>query len=138
MSSSRKYKVVLDTNIFISGILFGGNAEKILHLYGQDRIELVISPETINELLTKLEKFKVSPQILEDTFYALDKKATKVLPRKKIYRSRDPKDNMFLAVAGEAKADFLITGDKDLLILKKFEGTLIISPAEFLKIVEKK
>jgi predicted nucleic acid-binding protein len=52
--------------------------------------------------------------------------------------SRDKKDNYLLALARDVGADFLITGDKDLLVLKQFENTVIISLTEFLKYLNKK
>ena len=49
---------------------------------------------------------------------------------------RDPKDNFLLALAKDSQADFLITGDKDLLVLKQFENTQILSFVDFIKLIE--
>lgn len=136
MSLSKKPKVVIDTNVFISGILYGGNAEKILGLFKDAKIEVIISPETLNELLIKLAKFEVEEKLIEDLYYILDTGTIKVLPTKKVTVARDKKDNMFLALAWESKADYLVTGDKDLLILKNYERTLIVSPKKFLEIMK--
>jgi len=51
-----------------------------------------------------------------------------------VSKSRDPKDNKFLELAKTVRADYLITGDKDLLVLKDFEGCRILKPSEFLLI----
>jgi uncharacterized protein len=50
--------------------------------------------------------------------------------------SRDPEDNKFLACAQEGKADYLVTGDDDLLNIKSHEGTLIVPPAAFLSVLQ--
>lgn len=132
----KKPKVIIDTNIFISGILFGGNAEIILRLFKDAKIEVAISPETLNELLMKLKKFEVEEELIEDLHDILNTKTIKVLPRKKITVARDKKDNMFLAVASESKVDYIISGDKDLLVLNNYDKTLIVSPKEFLEIMK--
>ena len=49
---------------------------------------------------------------------------------------RDPKDNFLLALAKDSQADFLITGDKNLLVLKQFENTQILSFVDFIKLIE--
>jgi len=138
MSSSTKYKVVLDTNVFISGLVYGGNSEKILRLFKDDQIELLISPQTHAEVLLKLPKFPLTNNYINEQDALIQAKATKVVPKKKVRVSRDPKDNMFLELAQEGKAKYLITGDKDLLTLKSFRGTLIVTPKEFLEMVEGK
>ena len=132
MPSLIKYKVVIDTNVFISGILYGGNAEAILTLVRDRIVSLVISPETSVELFRKLHQFSVEDEIVEDLDILLDTHTIKVIPNRKIQRSRDPKDNMFLDVAIAGHADYLISGDKDLLVLKKIESTAIVSPKNFL------
>ena len=60
-----KPKVVVDTNVFVSGVLFGGNPEKILRQVSQRIISLVISPDIKAEILRKLEKFEVGEADLE-------------------------------------------------------------------------
>ncbi len=137
MKSLIKHKVVIDTNVFVSGILWGGNPEKVLRLVKESKIELVTSPETEFELLSKLKKFKVSNSLIENLISILEFKTIRFLPQKKLNITRDKKDNIFLELAWEAKADFIITGDRDLLVLKKFKKTLIIKPKQFLEIFEK-
>ena len=132
MNSSRKFKVVIDTNIFISGILFGGNPLKVLRFWQKGKIELVISPELEAEILRKLKAFEASEELLTNWKKLIEENSILVLPRGKIKLSRDPKDNFLLAAALEAKADYLITGDKDLLILGKIGVTKILKPTQFI------
>ena len=129
-----KPKVVTDTNVFISGLLYGGNCEKILELFKNDRVELLISPKSHAELLTKLPKFPLTADFIDKQDALIQAKATKIIPKKKVKISRDPKDNMFLELSLEGNADYLITGDRDLLDLKSFKDTRVLSPKEFLKI----
>lgn len=134
MTSSKKPRVVIDTNIFISAILYGGNAEKILRLFQDSNITLIVSPETTVELFTKLQKFSVDRQLMEDLDAILDAHTFKVIPKRKIKRSRDPADDIFLEAAVAGRADYIITGDKDLLVLHHIDSIRIVSPKEFLDI----
>ena len=132
MSSSTGYKVVLDTNVFISGLIFGGNCEKILRLVKEDRLTLLISPRTHNEVLSKLPKFGLDNDYISRQDAQIRTKATKALPKIKLDICRDPKDNMFLELCLAGRADYLITGDKDLLALKTFQSSRILTPKKFL------
>lgn len=114
MTSSRVPRAVIDTNVFISGFFFGGNPGKILTLFRDQRFELIISPEIEHELLTKLELFGLSDTLLTELKDLIDARAVRVVPPPSVGVSRDQKDDMFLAVATEARAGALITGDKDL------------------------
>ena len=62
----------------------------------------------------------------------IEKEALFIEPVVKISECRDPKDNKFLELAVAGKADCIVTGDKDLLVLNPFRGTKIISPIDFL------
>ena len=134
MNSSRPFRVVIDTNIFISGLAFGGNPEKITDLVKKNKFQTVTSPEIELEIFTKLAQLKVPEEKIQNLKIIFDQGALRVIPKKKVLICRDQEDNMFLEVCLEAKADFLITGDKDLFVLKKFKNTQIVTPNQFLKI----
>ncbi len=134
-------KVVLDTNIFISGIHWEGSPHKILEAWAQDKFELVSSLEIIEEIVNTLINFK-KPLPPEDILWWKDlilQKSLIVIPTQRLdIIKNDPDDNKFLEAAQEAKADYLVSRDKKhVLILKKFQNTLIIPPEEFLKILDK-
>ena len=133
MSSSKKFKVVIDTNVFISGIFFGGNPLKTLRLWQRRKIELVISPELEAEIIRKLKAFDASEELLTNWKGIIEENSIRILPKVNPKLSRDPKDNFLLAAALVAKADYLITGDKDLLVLRKIGSTKILKPAQFIK-----
>jgi uncharacterized protein len=129
-------RVVLDTNVYISAVIFDGNPAEILKLIQANKFQLFISSETEQEVINKLSsKFESATQIIADFKSFLNSRANYLVPAKKVRICRDPEDNVFLEVALESKADYLITGDKDLLILKTFKSTKIVSPKEFLKVI---
>ncbi|MDP1722601.1 MAG: putative toxin-antitoxin system toxin component, PIN family [Candidatus Gottesmanbacteria bacterium] len=132
MSLSEPPRVVIDTNVFVSGILYGGNAQRVLHLFQLDRIIVVISPPTLAEILLTLQKFDVPEATLDELSDLMQAKARKVSPKEHIRASRDPKDNMMLEAAVAGKANYLVTGDKDLLTLGSHGRTLIVTPKVFL------
>ncbi len=132
MTSSTKFKAAVDTNIFISASLFGGNPEKIIKLIKTQQINLIISPTIELEIFRKLAQLNAPVEEIQKLKRLFADSALPVVPKKKVELCRDPKDNMFLEAALEAKADFLITGDKDLLTLKTFKSTKILTPKEFL------
>ncbi|OGY17452.1 MAG: putative toxin-antitoxin system toxin component, PIN family [Candidatus Chisholmbacteria bacterium RIFCSPHIGHO2_01_FULL_48_12] len=137
MSLSTESRVVIDTNVFISGVMFGGNPGKIVELLKKFKIKAVVSPDTAVELVTKFKKFRVTSETVEDLMYVIDNEDIKVVPKRKVKVVRDFKDNMFLEAAWAGRADYLVTGDKDLLVLGKFKGTKIVKPKEFLAAIDK-
>jgi hypothetical protein len=132
------YKVVLDTNIFISAIVFGGKPRNILEYIIQDRIKLFISEEILDEISGILSggKFRYPPQIVHTIVTQLESISEMVYPKVKIKEIKDdPDDNKFLECAVTGNADFIISGDAHLLKLGTYKGIRIISPAEFLTVV---
>jgi len=129
-------RVVFDTNIFISAIIFGGNPEKCFEMAREGKMRLFTSREMLLELARKLdEKFGMRPESIKRTIEGIAKFAEVVKPRSEVsVIKKDEADNRVLEVAKEAGADFIISGDKKhILSLKKFEKTKILSAAEFLK-----
>lgn len=137
MSLLTKPNVVVDTNIFISGIVFGGNPGKLLKLFENDTITVVISPPIELEMLVKIATFSVSKETISSLRSLLEQRAMMVVPVKGVTICRDPKDNMLLEAAVAARADYLVSGDNDLLTLGSFGQTLIVTPKEFLGIIKK-
>ena len=129
-------KVVFDTNIFISAILFGGNPLRCLEMSWEGKIIVVTSKAILLELAEKMnKKFDWEEEEVRDLIEGITKFAEIVEPKEKIdLIKKDPADNRVLEVARKAKADFIISGDKrHILPLKRFEGTKIISAADFIK-----
>lgn len=133
-------KVVFDTNIFISAILFGGNPQEILEYAREKNIQLVSSPQILLELARKLhEKFEWREEDVHEVINGIGVFAQIVRPKKKVDKIKDDiSDNRVLECAKEGKAHFIVSGDKrHILPLKKFGKTRIVSATEFLKILEK-
>lgn len=128
--------VVIDTNVLVSCFLFGGRLERLRTLWKSHTITPLVSRVTFDELQRVLSypKFSLTPGELRTIV------TTEILPYFEVIEivngikatCRDPHDDKFLAVAAHGQASWLITGDKDLLVLQVFQNTQIITPAEFL------
>ena len=128
-------KVVLDTNIIISGIFWSGASEKGLYAWADDKFKLVISSEIIAEIFKTLMNFKITLSFNDILLWLsiLIWKAELVEPEEKLYIVKDDSDdNKFIEAAITGKADFIVSQDKHLLKLKEFQGIRIMTPDEFL------
>ena len=125
--------IVLDSNVIISAFITTSGTAKDVFLYCGERHRLVISRYIIAEVAEKLQhKLGFSSAEANEVTYFLETHFDSVEPAGEIAGfSRDPEDNPVIGLALSARADFLISGDKDLLVLKKIKGVKIISPAEF-------
>ena len=98
-------------------------------------IKVVVSEEMLKELteVSNRPKFKdiFTAHRMKELFSLLDSYAIVVSPSQKLNVCRDEKDNFLLEVALEGKADYLITGDEDLLVLNTIYSTRIIRPKDF-------
>ena len=130
-------KVVFDTNIFISAFVIpGGKAEEgYLHALRGD-ILLYSSVAILSETAQKLrEKFGWSEDQIVRLLKAIAKVATVIRTQAHLHLLADEPDNRILECALEAKADFIVTGDKHLLSLKHCQNIKIIRLSNFLEIL---
>lgn len=137
-------RVVLDTNVIISATLIrGGNEDQILRAWQRGSFELVLSPAILEELgralfYEKLRQFRwMTEKEVSELLQTLAASSVVVSGRAKAKASRDPDDDKFLAAATEAEARFVVTGDRDLLDLKSYQGVRILRPARFLTIIRR-
>jgi putative PIN family toxin of toxin-antitoxin system len=132
-------RVVIDTNIWISYLL-GGLLQRLDEKIFSKEIKIVVSDEMLKELSEVLSRprFKniFTPERIKELFSLLDSYAVVVSPSQKVSACRDEKDNFLLEVALEGKADYLITGDEDLLTLNPFHNTRIVRPKDFDEILK--
>lgn len=133
MTSLTRYNVVIDTNVVISGLIFGGKPKQIMDRVRANELQMCISPELEQEILRKFHSITSISELHILLQVILEKHCKKIIPESITRVSRDPKDDMLLALALAGKAKYLITGDKDLLILKKFGDTLVVTPRQFLR-----
>lgn len=131
-------KVVLDTNVYISAMVFpGGVCDQVIRLLRGGDFGVCVSPDILTEIRKVLmEKFHLTEDEVLDAVDRVLAFAKIVYPRFRIDKIKNPAaDNRILECAAEAKADFLVTGDKKhILPLKKFESTRIVSPSQFLEL----
>lgn len=133
-------RVVLDTNVLVSALLFTGRLSKIVGLWRQGKVIPLISRETFEELRAVLEypKFSLAPDEIQSII------ENEILPFFEVVEiqenvrgvCRDPGDDKFIACAVSAPADFLVSGDKDLTDLKRYKTVKIIRVSEFLSMYE--
>jgi len=132
-------KVVLDTNVYVSAVLFGGKSEKIRKLSKEKKIELLVSEAIIAEVAEVLRrKFDWESWQISQIIDEIRETATLVIPHQTLSVIKEDKDdNRILECAVEGKAQYIISGDKcHLLPLKEYRDMKILSPAEFLEVIE--
>jgi uncharacterized protein len=127
--------IVIDTNVLVSGLGWKGKPNKILKLIEKNQYTLIISDEQLFEIerVIKYSKLKFDITKQKNILNYLKEISGLLISSLKVDLCRDPNDNMILASAIEANADFIITGDKDLLVLKEVNGIKIVTVSEFLR-----
>lgn len=127
-------KIVLDTNVLVSGIFFSGAPSKILEAWDEGAFELVISPEILEEYRRVVEELSSQyPSVEAGRIINL------ILLRSQICMSKplvaqvctDPDDDKFLACVLAAGALIVVSGDKSLLKASGYNGVEVIRPREF-------
>lgn len=131
-------KIVIDTNLFLSVFAFRGHmGNHIIDLIINRKLDMYFSPALKQEIKKKFEFYKVSNTVIEAVMEFLDTKGILLEPHITIEESRDKKDNFLLELSEAANADYLVTRDEDLLVLKRWKNTEIIKPEDFLPLLRK-
>jgi len=129
-------RVVLDTNVLVSALLFKGRLARLVELWRKGAIVPVISRETFAEFRTVLcyPKFALTADEIQAIIEEEILPFFEVVEVKEKVEGvcRDPYDDMFLAVAVTAHAAWIVTGDKDLLELGGYGAASIVTPQEFI------
>jgi len=134
-------RVVLDTNVYISAVLFGRKPEEIRRLSQEGKIGLLVSEAIIAEVAEVLRrKFGWESWQISQIINEIRETTTLVIPNQTLsVIKKDEGDNRVLECAVEGKAQYIISGDKShLLPLKEYQGIKILSPDQFLRKVEYK
>ena len=129
-------KVVLDTNVLISAILFGGKPRQILEKAIRGEMRLCLSEPILEELRGVLQrsKFDYSPEMIQFILTELTGIADVVNPSEMIdLVLEDSDDNRILECAVEAKANYIISGDFHLLKLSRYRNIEVLNAAAFLE-----
>lgn len=127
-------KIVFDTNVILSALITQGLSSRVLNIC-IDKHQLFISPWIVNEVLVKLNvKIHVPKPEIERASLFLDAIFNIILPKGDLPAiCRDKDDNNILLLAQNVNANIIITGDNDLLSLKAYLKTKIISPRQFIE-----
>ena len=132
-------KVVIDTNVWLSALLWGGQPNLIIQLIEQKQIQAISSENILTELTDILQKPKLQKRLdrlritAEEIVIIAKRLMTLVVIEEVIIPElRDPKDQMVLATAISGNAKIVISGDKDLLVLHPYGNISILLPQEFL------
>ena len=133
-------RVVLDTNVVISSLLFKGGLSSIVGLWREGKIVPIISKETFDELRAVLEypKFSLSRAEIKSLIEHEILPFFEVVNVSKHIKGacRDLGDDKFISCAISANAEFIVTGDKDLSDLKKYQFVRIIKASDFIQMFE--
>lgn len=132
--------VVIDTNLIISSF-FGGNPKNVINLWKTEKLTLCISKEILNEYIEVLTRLKIDENSIKDLLYLFSTNRNVIFagktPKLKVVIN-DSDDIKFIECAVELAAEYIITGDKELLSIKQFGNIKIVNPKQFLDIFESK
>jgi putative PIN family toxin of toxin-antitoxin system len=130
--------VVLDTNVLVSALGFGGPPLDVLSRTFDDEVRLLASAATLEELerVTHYDRLPFTEADRAQYLAILRREVDVVDPDSSVEVARDSDDDRFLDVALEGDADYPVSGDDDLLSLDTYEGTAVVTPDEFLTRVE--
>ena len=127
-------KVVMDTNVFVSGVFFSGPPYQILKAWQSGEFELVVSPEILDE-------YRRVGEILGEEHSSIDLSPILnfVIEHARVYKSvklkepvcEDPDDDKFIACALSSGSRVIISGDKHLLKVSGYQGIEVLKPREF-------
>jgi len=135
-------RLVLDTNVLVSGLISDKGAPAILFdAWFEGRFSLITSPDQLSELERVLNydriRSRLGPGQAEVFLQSLEVLAERVDAARGIKASRDPDDNLIIGTAVSGMANLLVTGDKsDLLSLGKFQGIRIVSARQAVEILQ--
>ena len=129
-------KLILDTNVFISGRFWSGTPAKILNAWYEKKIKIVCSLEILDEYSRVSDILsKKYPSVGMAPFINLMIRDAELFTPIKLKTpvSRDPDDDKFIAVALAANCHLIVSGDNDLLSVTGYKDIEIINPSEFVK-----
>ena len=135
MPKSKPLKLIIDTNLWVSFII--SNKQSLLDTFlFNEEARLLFSTELITEIQETIKKPRLkkyfATNALDEMLLAFEPFIDLIQVESIITVCRDPKDNFLFALAKDGKADYLLTGDKDLLVLTKFGKTKIKTITAFI------
>jgi putative PIN family toxin of toxin-antitoxin system len=133
------FGVTADTNVYISALIFGGVPDLLLEAAREGSVRLSVSRDILGEISRVLgERFGWQNDATQETLSEIVLMSELVQPARRIDAIvDDPSDNRILECAVAAGSDFIVSGDRHLLRLRRFEGIEIVKVADFLRIQER-
>lgn len=126
-------KIVIDTNVVMSGVFFGGAPRKVLESITTDKFDAYATSEIMEEYSETIKELseKYGGRLDKKGLSRFTLKLHVIEPETKVQICRDPDDDKFLSCAIDSKSLYIVSGDKDLLVLEKYEGVEIITARDF-------
>jgi len=142
-SSMTKVRFVLDTNLLLSAALFRTSlARKVFDAVISSDSEIILSQSVLEEVTDVFNRSRFDryvPIEMRNQFLADFLELVEMVEiTKTIVECRDPKDNKFLELAISGYANYILTNDKDLLVLNPYENVTIVTPLDFLAVAQTK
>ncbi|MEH2446769.1 MAG: putative toxin-antitoxin system toxin component, PIN family [Nostoc sp.] len=135
MPENKTIKIIIDTNLWIS-FLIGKELKQLQNLLLEEIIQVVVSEEILEEIILVTQRPKLQKYFplnkVDELIQILRTISLFIKIISEVSLCRDVKDNYLLALAKDSDANFLLTGDQDLLDITKFENTEIITYQKFL------
>ena len=134
-------KLVLDTNVLISGTYWTGASHQVLRLIDQKKARLILTPAIISEYFNVINRAEIIVKTTEQQKNAAKAAARKLIQNSDIIQPttkisailEDPEDNKIIEAAHAVKADYIITQDHHLLKIKRYQSIAIITPEQYLQ-----
>lgn len=130
-------RIVIDANVLASGIFWGAYPLRVIDLWVRDQIEVLVTEPILLEhsrVLAELGQKEERSNIAEQWTLFVAQHATMIIAVSSVSACRDPDDDKYLDCAVDGGADYVVSGDEDLLTLKEFAGTHIVTPRRFIEI----
>jgi len=126
-------RIVIDTNVLISGIFFGGPPRRVLEAVVERKIDAWASTDIVSEYQRVIQEMLENRQghLRVDLLSPIVAQMHLIEPHSDVHASRDKDDDKFLSCAMDAKCLYVVSGDKDLLVLGIYEAVEIITAREF-------
>jgi len=134
-------RAVIDTNILIRALIKPeGTVGPVVRRLSAGDYTLIYSEPMLKELLSKIalprirDKYHLTEESVEIVLTVIALRGEFVVPERKVRLCRDPDDDMLIEAALKGNASYVVTGDEDLLVLKKFETVRFLPPRAFLQL----
>ena len=126
-------KILIDTNILISGLFFQGLPKMLLNEIDFEKFKVCVNEEIISEYKEQIYKKILNPKytLNEGLFEKFFERLQKFERKSDLKICRDPKDDKFINCAIDVKAIYIVSGNNDLLTIKNFEGIEIVTARDF-------